>query len=308
MDELDRKLIIELQNNPRQTNKYLATILNTNEVTISRRIEQLVASDTIRLTALPNLTMFGYHLRLFITLRTVNRAMEKIGEQLCKIDCVRFVSSCVGFADFYITADLESLDFLNIFITKHLGSIEGVNKIQTIIPYKDIKRTHSRLDSSGFINNVIGRNKKVSADEVDIHLILLLQKNARAPLKELASEIGVSEVTVHRRIIELVNSGFIVLTAIPNNAKIGYPARCFVFIETQLSKLNYVADFISQFPQVHYVGLISGQTQIMAGIRASSDEALSDFVTRVAGKIEGVLSIETLTFLKVLKNNYTWLN
>jgi len=72
--------------------------------------------------------------------------------------------------------------------------------------------------------------------------------------------------------------------------------------------LNYVADFISQFPQVHYVGLISGQTQIMAGIRASSDEALSDFVTRVAGKIEGVLSIETLTFLKVLKNNYTWLN
>lgn len=100
-------------------------------------------------------------------------------------------------------------------------------------------------------------------DQVDLRLIVELQKNVRNSNAELARLMNVSESTVRRRINRLVSSGTIMLTAVPDPIKMGYQTLAFIGLQVKLSQIEAVAKRLIPYPEVHYIGICSGSSDII---------------------------------------------
>ena len=301
--DLDRRIVEELIRNPSQTNRCIATSLGVTENTIRRRIEQLVSSGDLIFTVLPNLKKLGFPIRAYILLHVDHLKIRDIADLICKKPCLRFVSHCIGFADIYARGDFASLESMSDFVVDEIGKISGISRIDTKVICKELKREYSYITTTP----PEIQTTDISMNKVDLKLIQQLQKNARATLKELSHEIGVSDATIHRRIKDLVSSGTIEFRAIPSDRTIGYSAESFIGIRTELDQTRNVAEMLAQYHEARYVGYLSGPLQILAGIHASSTENLSEFATRELINIKGIIEVKTLTFLKVLKQNFTWI-
>jgi Lrp/AsnC family transcriptional regulator for asnA, asnC and gidA len=309
MDELDRRLIIELQTAPRKSSARIAKSIGITEAKARRRIERLVSSSEIAFTALPDLQRFGYTTNAYIGLKIERPAkLSAIAEQLCRYPYLRFVSSCEGFADLILSGDFISTTSLSDFIINDLGKIDDISRINTMVELQQVKtRTFGRLVDRDMPQQVPAQTGNSIIDEVDRHLIFELQKDGRAPLTKLASLLGVNESTVYRRINKLVASRVIELTAIPRSGQIGYSTHGLVFIEAKLANLTNVADAVAHHPKVSFVGIYSGPTQILAGIRASSHEELLNLATQELINIENIIRVDLLILLKVFKRSFSWL-
>jgi len=307
VDKLNNQLIIELQKDSRQSNRRLAATLGVVEDTVKRRIDHLLSSGNIQLTVLPELKRLGFPVRVFFLLDVEPAKLEQIAEKLCKISCLRFVGRCVGFARLNIRGDFESMESTVDFTANKLGKISGINTIETRIEFEEIKKQYLSLYVTPTFNSSSVTQSKFNLSQTDTQIILQLQRNSRAPLKEIATSVELSEATVHRRIKELVQAGIIKFTAIPNPSMFGYGSGCAVHIQTRPNDIRTVARQVIQYPNVAYVGITSGPNQITATVFAPSVEALSIFVKQEIEKNAGVVRVAAITFLEVLKQRYSWL-
>jgi DNA-binding Lrp family transcriptional regulator len=310
MDTLDSKIIAELQKNLRQSNRRLAQSLNVDEHTIRKRIENLVSSGTVILAALPNLKRLGYQTRIFMLLEAAAVKFDDVGKQLCQIPQLGFVAYCAGFTKFYVRGDFTTIESVAKFVKDDLGKIHGINCIDIIIELEQLKSMSTELTrkaNSQLAGIELSQQESVSIDKVDRHLIFELQKNARASLKELAHVVGVSPMTIQRHIKYLVENGTIDFTAIPSAGTLGYPVIAFARIQTNPARTCYVAESCAKYPQIHYVGITAGSTQILITLHGHSHQIISGFVTSELSKIEGIVKVDSFGFLEMLKQNFTWI-
>jgi len=307
MDSIDRKLITELQIDPRKSSAKLAKGLGITERTVSKRINRLVSSGELVFTALPDMRHFGFPTSAYIGIRLDRPSKSsEVAEHLCQLSQLRFISVCEGFADIFIRGEFTSNEALSFFVTDHLAKIEGISSIDTMVELRHIKRLTWGLQYRNPAELPISKVNENPIDEADHRLIIELQQDCRVPLKKLARQINTNESTVYRRINNLIASGAIELTAIPNFSKTG-STHGFVLVQTELPRMVEVAQSIASHTQISTVGIYSGPVQILAGIHISSPEDFLDLVTRELIKTPGVIRVDTLIHLKVYKQKFFWI-
>ena len=88
-------------------------------------------------------------------------------------------------------------------------------------------------------------------DKIDAMLITLLQENARAPLKLLASKVFLSAPAVSSRIDKLEKQGIILgYNTIIDRQKLGYHITAFINLELSADQKAEFYPFISSCPNV----------------------------------------------------------
>jgi DNA-binding Lrp family transcriptional regulator len=308
MDDTDRKLISELQVDPRKSSAKLARSLDITERTVSKRINRLVSSGELVFTAFPDMKRFGFPTSSYIGIRLEkpSKAIE-VAERLCQLSQLRFVSVCEGFADIFIRGEFTSNESLAFFVTNNLAKIEGISRIDTMVELSHVKQLTWELQHRDNVEMPTINSGEIHVDATDMYLISELQKDSRVPLKKLARQIDINESTVYRRINNLVKSGAIELKAIPNFSRIGCSTHGFVLIEAELPKLVEVAQSIASHSQISTVGIYSGPIQILAGIHISSPQDFLELLTVELLGTPGVIRLDTLIHLKVYKQNFFWL-
>ena len=306
MDELDINLVRVLRDDPRQSNKKIAQSLEIDEATVQRRVERLVSSGLLKLTALPNLEMFGFPIRVYMLLQVDHLHMETIKQQLCRTNDLRYVAACIGKADIFTRGDFSSMESTLDFIAK-LGKINGISSIDTMHVYKELKRYYLPLETPDSETKMVPQINYHSLQPTDFKLILQLQKNAQTPLKQLSETVGLSRSTIHRRIKYLTESGFIKFAAIMDDLKAGFPEPFNLRIKTKPDSMMEIADRLCKYDYISLVAIISGQTHIWVGGTSRSSNDLLNYVTQEINKTEGVFGIESIDILKIWKNTYTWL-
>jgi len=141
MDQLDFQIVIELQENSRRSNRQIARVLGVSETTVRRRINNLIRSKTIKLTAIPDPVKLGYPTYAFFHLKVDLSKINSVAEALANYPEVLLVSSCSGTSQLVVSAILRSPSELADFITKELGKIPGIIRTETIMHLQFIKRT-----------------------------------------------------------------------------------------------------------------------------------------------------------------------
>ena len=145
-------------------------------------------------------------------------------------------------------------------------------------------------------------------DELDWRIIKLLLEDGRLSNADISRILGdVSARTVTNRIEALTESGIITVRGIINPDSLGYCVLADVFIEVEPGKVREVTEQLDTLPQITYIALAIGDTDIIVSVRAKELEELYDFVIEQIGKIPGVRHTNTFPLPLNLKDITSWL-
>jgi len=145
-------------------------------------------------------------------------------------------------------------------------------------------------------------------DVLDWQIIKLLMQDGRLSSTDISRQLGdASARTITNRIEILTQEGIINIRSIVNPEKIGYCVLADIFIEVEPGNLREVADHLGEYPQISYIALATGDTDIIVSVRAKEIDELYNFVIETIGKIPGVRHTKTFLLPLSLKDSTSWL-
>lgn len=139
MDEIDRRLMIELAKDARQNSAELSSKLDVSATTIRRRIRQLQDRRIVTFAAIPDPFQLGYSLTAIVALEVDLNKIDGVAESLATCENVRYVSLCTGNHDIFVGAWFRSSAELKQFVKDYIGNLPGIRKTETFIVLDVIK-------------------------------------------------------------------------------------------------------------------------------------------------------------------------
>ncbi|MBI2846782.1 MAG: Lrp/AsnC family transcriptional regulator [Chloroflexi bacterium] len=143
-------------------------------------------------------------------------------------------------------------------------------------------------------------------DKLNTRIIELLRVDGRRSNRELARVIGVSESTIRKRLRKLRESGVLRITALTEPRALGYTSEAIVSIHAEIAKLDAISERIAKIPEVRYVGITTGRSDITCVVLLRSVDDIYETVTKKIASIPGVRQTETSITVKVIKRTYDW--
>ena len=145
IDEIDRQLILELQDNGIYGSATLAKKMGISISTVSRRVRRLLREDIIKITAVPNPKKLGYDTLAVIALGIEMNKIDDACDILVAHPAVHFVGISLGRFDVIIVTHFPSSETLVDFLKNEISRIEGVQRIETSYIAELRKRTFGWL-------------------------------------------------------------------------------------------------------------------------------------------------------------------
>ena len=139
-------------------------------------------------------------------------------------------------------------------------------------------------------------------DAFDRELIGLLQQDGRASYQEMADATGLSAATVRRRVENLIGSGLLTISAVPNWSRLGLNFTAFVGIQVDLKYLDNVAQELAKMKEFYWVAMTTGEFDLLGEVFFQSDAEVAAFVTEQVASIEGIRSFRLLVSLQIYKS------
>jgi Lrp/AsnC family transcriptional regulator for asnA, asnC and gidA len=159
--------------------------------------------------------------------------------------------------------------------------------------------------SPGFLRNA-RFGEMAALDDTDWRLIELLRADGRAPFRELADRLGLTENAVRTRVRALESSGCMKVVAVADAAASGFELLLAVGVEVDGRPALEVADRLAEFPEVFSVCLVVGTYDIELLIVARDHDHVAELVTRTLVAVPGVRRLHTGLAVDVLKNQPDW--
>ena len=144
-------------------------------------------------------------------------------------------------------------------------------------------------------------SKMYKIDEIDEHLISLLEKDARQSSKKLAEELSVSAATVRRRINKLIQADVLRVVGAADRCKLGPCLITLLALDVEADKMESAVETLLSSPEVRYVFSTTGRFDVIAIVRFDSPEGLTHFLQKQVAGIEGLRNSETSICLTVSK-------
>jgi Lrp/AsnC family transcriptional regulator for asnA, asnC and gidA len=139
LDELDSRVISELQRNPRLSDRQIAHNLAVNENKVRRRIKRLLESGVIVPTVLTNVLKLGYNVTTFIGLQVELSDMHDVAMKLAQYENIHLVALSSGTYNLILWAHFTSHEQLADFTTDILGKISGIVRAEPFIQLRYVK-------------------------------------------------------------------------------------------------------------------------------------------------------------------------
>ncbi|HHY95156.1 MAG TPA: Lrp/AsnC family transcriptional regulator [Firmicutes bacterium] len=144
-------------------------------------------------------------------------------------------------------------------------------------------------------------------DETDLRIIALLQQDGRMPSTEIADKLGITDVTVRKRIARLRDEGIIQITAVANPIEIGLSIPVIIKISVDIKRIDEVIEKICKLDEVWYVAVTTGDSELDIEAHLKDLDELNKLLFEKIYPIEGVQSTHTSVVLKYAKRTYNWL-
>ena len=208
MDELDRKLLSELQICGYQKSKILSARLGLGERTIRRRICAMRSKNIIKIIAVAKPLTPGYRAWAKIGIKVEPGVLYQVAETVIRNPLVYFVAYSLGMYNIMTAVRCESLDRLTYFVNSELARIEGIVSTETILltyPRKYYNFTlpeYLSKENNGreFYHDATDTNSTYEIDNIDQSIINLLSEDALTPVRVLRTKLGIGEGTIRKRI------------------------------------------------------------------------------------------------------------
>lgn len=133
-------------------------------------------------------------------------------------------------------------------------------------------------------------------DETDARLIALLRADARAPVAELARQLGLARTTVQARIDRLLAKGVIAGFTVRTGDAVAAPIRATVLVAIAPRTGPAVVARLRALPNVEAVVTVSGRADLIVDLSARTTQDLDTTLDDIA-EAKGVQSSESFIHL-----------
>lgn len=318
MDELDHKLLGELESKGFQKSTTLAPLLGVGERTIRKRISDMRSKGIIKIVALPNPVLLGYKAWAKIGIKVELGSSYRVACELAEHPSVYFVAYTIGTFDIIIAVHFYTIDQLTHFVNSELTNVKGILSTETMMLICPRKYYHFSWPAPAFkeTNNgsehyldVTASGNHYEADEVDRRILSILGEDGLARPATLKSRLGIGETTIRKRMKNMLNNGVFRIEVVPNIEVLEYEAWATMGISINHQFAHKVLDAIIKHPAVYLASVSLGRFNLIIAARFHNIDLLHQFVNMDLPAIEGVSSIETFLHNKPLKyHNINWLH
>jgi Lrp/AsnC family transcriptional regulator, regulator for asnA, asnC and gidA len=142
-------------------------------------------------------------------------------------------------------------------------------------------------------------------DDLSKAIIENLQQDGRRSYAGIGKAVGLSEAAVRQRVQRLVDAGVMQIVAVTDPLQLGFARQAMIGIRCTGDTFK-VADQLATLDAVDYVVLTAGSFDIIAEVVCEDDASLLDLLNKSIRAIPGVISTETLVYLKLVKQQYNW--
>jgi Lrp/AsnC family transcriptional regulator for asnA, asnC and gidA len=134
IDDLDKKMILELQEDARASFKDIARKLRVSEGTVRNRVIRLIDEGILKLQARVDPFAFPHKIAALVGVNLRERHPEKQMEKIKKIPCVTSVWNATGRYDLFFEVMVDSLKELNEVLLKiDRDYVRGISQTETFI-------------------------------------------------------------------------------------------------------------------------------------------------------------------------------
>jgi len=256
LDEKDKKILIELQKNSRQSFSKIGKSVGLPKTVVAYRFKRMTQAGFLTLfCAVINKKKFGYiQSRLFLKFHNFNEKQEKnLLDFLKKQAGIHWVATLNGCYDFAITILSRNIEELNSTYSQIIYNfsnylLEKELSIQTKSQYFPLRNVFDNQITKKSIKNKESKSFKLS--ETDTKIINLIKEDSRIPLLDISEKLNLSVQTTRSRIKGMIKNNIIQSFRIRVNHKmLGYH-HFHTFLS--LSDLNEekekkIISFLSQF-------------------------------------------------------------
>jgi len=142
-------------------------------------------------------------------------------------------------------------------------------------------------------------------DNIDKAIVEWLSRDARISNRKIATELGVTEGTVRARVKRMEEEKLIRITAVTNIDRFRDAALAYIWIEVERSQqAQSVAEALSALPELGFVGVMLGRSDILVITMVRNTEHLAEFIHNKISGVEGVRRTESTLGVNFVKHDY----
>lgn len=154
MDNLDKKLIMLLQKNGRKSYVEIMEDLGVGERTIRKRINELVLNGTIKISAIPKLSAFGFHFVGILAIQVQLHLLEETAGKLISNKNIGLLVRVTGRYDFIAIITACTLKDYGVIMDNIFLECPGIVRTETFSEISSYKGEIGDLDTIELINSV----------------------------------------------------------------------------------------------------------------------------------------------------------
>jgi Lrp/AsnC family transcriptional regulator for asnA, asnC and gidA len=142
-------------------------------------------------------------------------------------------------------------------------------------------------------------------DDVDRHLLRILQADGRASYAAMAPEVGLSAPAVRLRVQRLIDAGVLQVVGVTDPIALGLPVMAMVGVQAR-GDLRGIADAIAAISNVVYVVLTSGEHDLLVEVVCRTPDELLTVVNDRIRAVPGVEGTRVWQYYGIHTNRFTW--
>jgi DNA-binding Lrp family transcriptional regulator len=140
LDDLDRKIIGELQKNGRVSYKDISKKLKISDGTVRFRVGKMIRNNFLRIMASINPFALENSILALVAMQLERRTQKQTMETISQLRGVVSVTNVTGRYDLLVEVFLDSQKELNKFLMDDLSKIGGIKATETFVSLDAINR------------------------------------------------------------------------------------------------------------------------------------------------------------------------
>ena len=140
LDDLDRKIIGELQKNGRVSYKDISKRLKVSDGTVRFRVGKMIRNNFLRIMASVNPFALENSILAVVAMQLERRTQKQTMETISQLRGVVSVTNVTGRYDLLVEVFLDSQKELNKFLMDNLSRIGGIKATETFVSLDAINK------------------------------------------------------------------------------------------------------------------------------------------------------------------------
>ncbi|MBX3513372.1 MAG: Lrp/AsnC family transcriptional regulator [Xanthobacteraceae bacterium] len=310
-NDLDIRIIKELQSDARKPFTAIAEELGLPESTVRKRVDRLEATGVLQFTGFADPLRLGFQYWSYVAVKVELSALERCAKAIAQHHEVFFVGITTGDYNLFIAAVFRSNTDLLHFLNERLPKSPGVVETATSNALRIFKRTghlfsHNPPAPSRLKQIRLDAVEEPDISDIDLRIMAALQAEGRKSFAQVASQLEISESTVHNRVQRLRQLGILQFEAYADPTRLGYPIWALFQFRVESRQPPTIAARLAQFPELLFVGVTTGLHDVFAaGAFRSNDDVLTFLTTKLA-ELTSIKSVTTTNVLKLVKRQLVY--